>query len=259
MIFGATGPSIALFSTAQGPISRVPVAKAFKNLKENAEIFWLIRLIPFDPRSTPQLAVSALARLGPVEQKYTFVAPYEELRGYPVDRAVLMTGGHFRHGDHVSAVIFQVGENTIYPANARGLLQVVWGLEQQLRTENRPHFLLRNTSRLESDDYNNLSNISIYSWRWDNYKDRYPRYCKAAHEFRCNNRYTARELIGGLYKDWHPFGLAQEEQNDPCSMTAEAYCSKTDWEEQKPELLRHFGSRVFLIQNYSLSELEIAI
>ena len=254
IVFSAAGPAIALFYVSEGPITTVSLESAFDKLKDNERAYWLIRLIPFNPQSAPQLAIGKLTNLGQKEQQYTFVAPYEELRGYSVERAIQMTGGTYHQGDHVSAIIFQLEPHQVYPANARGLLQVILDVENSLVDSKDHKFLLKDTDVLkEGDNIRDLSNISIYSWRWDNYRARYKQYCKAAHEFRCNKAYSARELIGGLYKDWHPIGLAQEEQKDPCEASADDFCQKSDWSEFRKEVLPHFGSRVFLIKNLELS------
>jgi hypothetical protein len=253
MIFSAAGPSIALFYVSEGPIPTVSRESAFDKLKDNERVYWLIRLIPFNPQKESQLAIGNLSSLGPKEQQYSFVAPYEELRGYSVERAVQMIGGVYHLKDHVSAIIFQLDPHQVYPANARGLLQVVLDVEENL-DDSKPHkYLLKKTDVLKDDDVHDFTNLSLYTWRWNNYTSRYPRYCEAAHKFRCDMDYSARKFIGGLYKDWHPIGLAQEEQQDPCHTSSSDYCQKTDWDALKKELLPHFGSRVFLIRNLELS------
>jgi hypothetical protein len=82
MIFSAAGPALALFWVSQSPIPKVPLEKAFDYLETNEKVAWLIRLIPFDQQTDPELAVGRLVRLGPLKQQYSFVAPYEELAGY---------------------------------------------------------------------------------------------------------------------------------------------------------------------------------
>jgi hypothetical protein len=148
-----------------------------------------------------------------------------------------------------------VANNTIYPANARGLLQVVSEVEKNIDSESEGKFLLKQGGGLDASDREDLNHLEIYSWRWDNYKQRYPQYCQLAHEFRCERSYMARSQIGGLYKDWHPFGLSQREQRNPCDLTAQNFCSKSDWDEQRKELLSHFGSRAFFVRNHPLTEI----
>ena len=139
------GPGITLFDITENVIPRVSKDTALKRLYENTRVGWLIRLIPFDPIRQPELAINALDKLGPKTQKFTFVAPYDELRGVTVKDAVRRIGGSYADGMHVSAVIFPLnqadeGTDVLYPANARGLLQVVFAIEGQL-TEGK--FLLK--------------------------------------------------------------------------------------------------------------------
>jgi hypothetical protein len=254
MVFSAVGPAIALFY-ASSSIQTVSLEKAFDNLENNERVNWLIRLIPFDPVEKPELGIGQLSSLGPKNQRYTFVASYEELRGYPVSQAVRMIGGNYVTGNHVSGIIFQLGSRQLYPANARGLLQVIREVEEHIESPADQLLLRGKPNVLNSDEVRDLNNIAIYSWRWQNYRARYAHYCELAHQFRCNSQYAARSFIGGVEKDWHPVGLAQDEQEDPCLESAANYCKSADWKDLKKTLLPHFGSRAFLIQNLNLNNI----
>ena len=76
MLFSAAGPSLALFWVSKNPIKQISTEQAFDNLERNAQVRWLIRLIPFDPLTDPQLKVGRLEMLGPKTQFFTFVANY---------------------------------------------------------------------------------------------------------------------------------------------------------------------------------------
>jgi hypothetical protein len=95
----------------------------------NSRVDWLIRLIPYNPISEPDLAVSRLQMLGQPKLLYTFVAPYNELRGYNVLQAVRMIGGNIKPRQNVSAIIFE-RTTDIIPANAKGLLQIVHDIQK---------------------------------------------------------------------------------------------------------------------------------
>jgi len=256
MLFSAAGPGLALFWVSQSPIAKISASKAFDNLEKNERVHWLVRLIPFDPKKHPELAIGRLNRLGPPEQRYTFVAPYEELVGYNVDSAIQMTGGTYVSGQRVSAIIFPVAGHQIYPANARGLLQIIRKVEQisELKIE-KP--LLKGAQTLSADDMADLENVDALAyWRWENYKARFPRYCELAQKFRCNPSYSARRYIGGLNIDWHPLGLAQKDAGtDSCQIPPQTYCSISDWSAARGLLLKNFGSRAFLIENLELNEI----
>jgi hypothetical protein len=260
LIFGITfsivGPSLALFNIAENAIPRISKDKAIERLADNGRTGWLIRVISFNPASQRHLAIDQLKTLGPEQQKFTFVAPYDELRGISVEKAVRRTGGTFNRGMHVSAIIFplvQIQEDDIlYPANARGLLQVVRSVEEGLAGGT---FLLKGTRELTPQDDADLKVKNIWSWRFSQYRDRYKRYCQLAHRFRCNTAYTARSYIGGLNHDWHPLGLSQEVDKDPCLPAAPDLCASDDWETLKKTAYDGFGARVFLFGNREVTRL----
>jgi hypothetical protein len=80
------------------------------------------------------LSIGHLTRLGKLPQRFTFVADYEELEGYSVNEAVRKLGGQIADSNHVSAIVFP-RKSEIYPANARGLLQVIQRLANRVRPE----------------------------------------------------------------------------------------------------------------------------
>jgi hypothetical protein len=131
MAFSAAGPGLALFYVAQNAIKRMDSELALKHLEDNARVNYLVRLVSYDPVADAELALDRLQNLGPKEQVYSFVASYDELVGYTASEAVDKVGGSYRPDHHVSAVIFPLLGQQLYPANARGLLQVVNDVEQR--------------------------------------------------------------------------------------------------------------------------------
>jgi len=256
MAFSIAGPSLALLNITENVIPRVSKEEAFKRLADNEKTGWLIRLISFDPKREPQLAIDQLRTLGSEAQKYAFVAPYDELRGVSVKDSVARVGGNYSEGRHVSAIIFplQTGDDrdVLYPANARGLLQVVGAVEDQL---SEGKFLLKNIEALERNEHEDMKETHIWSWRFSQYKDKYKKYCRLAQTFRCDRTYTARSFIGDLNQDWHPLGLSQAVEGNPCALMAPDYCASDDWETLKKSAYQKFGSRVFLFRNRELKDL----
>jgi len=205
--FSAVGPSAAIFIVSQKPI-RVSAEKAFQNLKTNERTSWLIRLVAYQPQRDAGLSIGRIEKLGPADQQYTFVAPYNELIGYSAAEAVRMLGGTLKQGQHVSAIIFALPDGIrLYPANARGLLQVIQ------RVETAPgaaisKALLSGTNELTSAELEDLQkDDALFVWAWDSYKGLYKHYCEVTHKFRCKSDYTARHLIGSINVDWHPLGF----------------------------------------------------
>lgn len=253
MLFSAAGPSVALVDYSKNVIPRITREKALDNLAENSRVGWLIRLIQFDPAKQNSLTIDSLASLGREDHKFSFVAPYEELKGLSAAEAIQKLGGTRYSGHRVSAVIFPVPkEEVIYPGNARGVLQVAAQVESGL-TDGR--FLVRNSRVLTRDEEEELNDTRIWTWRFDNYKDKYIKYCRLTHAFRCESDYTAKRFIGDLNHDWHPLGLSQSVDSDPCRMSVEKACASNDWDTLKRSVQRSFGSRIFLIRNLSLKDL----
>jgi hypothetical protein len=102
----------------------VTTEQAIKSLYQNSKVNWAVRLIPYDPETSPELSISRLTRLGKPDQLYTFVGDYNELRGNTAERALEKLGGAMGKNICISAIIFPLS-GSIYPANARGLLQVI--------------------------------------------------------------------------------------------------------------------------------------
>jgi hypothetical protein len=274
MIFSIAGPCWRLFELSQSRIRVMPKETAFDRLESNTEVSWLIRLVPFDDLSPPDrdeglhvsgtarqgdrghdpdASIGKLKRLGREGQLFTFVAPYDELRGNYVAEAVERLGeGHMPQ--HVSAIIFPVpnaGRTRLYPANARGMLQVVQEVERSDRVQiSKP--LLRDNTELDSDDVGDLRKLGLWTWRFENWKARYPKYCRLTHRFQCDASYSARAYIGEIGSDWHPIGMSEAVIEDPCNVSADEFCKIANWVELRESLLPHFGSRIFLLENLAL-------
>jgi hypothetical protein len=122
MVFSGAGPSVALLRAVSTP--KMPTEQAMKNLETNAEVKHAIRLISYNPGVEPGRALDRLTNLGPPEQLYSFVASYDELVGHKVLDALAKAGDTTKDVRRVSAIIFPLN-TPIFPANARGLLQVV--------------------------------------------------------------------------------------------------------------------------------------
>lgn len=122
MLFSLAGPFTAILSKySESDRPRISAEKAIDDLRVNAPVKWLIRLISFNPQTQKDLSIRGLSMLGPSNQKYVFVADYAELTGQFVETAVQMAGGSINQGDHVSAAIFPLPRpENLYPANARG-------------------------------------------------------------------------------------------------------------------------------------------
>ena len=263
-IFGAvflTVGSIIGFATAwssKKSISRdiTRPEESLKRLGKNEKVTWLIRIIPrkYDERN---LRLSRLNKIGRDEQKFTFVADYDEMRGRTAAEAVRMFGLNIDSTYKVSAIIFPVDGRKLYPVNARGLLQVIAKVESDpVITEK--FFVDR---ALHEDDYRALNinkpSESPVAYAWNNYKDRYYNYCQAVQNFRCSPRDQVAKMIGDISEDWHPLGFSRTQplqNNEPCKQTSQ-FCSISDWDKDTPSLVKEFGARVFLTENIEINSI----
>jgi hypothetical protein len=249
LIFSAAGPSLALFYVSQDPIRKKSFEDTFNNLVENKRVRYAIRLItyhPSDPNSI--LSIDKLQQLGPPKQKYSFVADYEELKGYTVKEALDLFGIGYVSGYHVSAIIFPLHVD-LYPANARALLQVVSKVEDTFEPSEK--FL--GPGKLNQDELDEFGDIDIPSYRIENFKTYFPHYCDLAKSFFCG-RYAAKELIGGLYRDWHPLGFSQKDPPArPCAVPTDRFCAFSDWDTARQQFKKRFGVRAFLIENLQIN------
>lgn len=242
---------------------RVTPQQAFANLQKNERIVWLIRLIPYNPTREPYLALHNLSKLGNPEQDFVFVADYEELANYTVREAVYMTGGTLLGGrNRVSAIAFPTSEvDMVYPANARGVLQVIQ--QVQLKYRNMPperRFEL--TEELTPAAFGALAvtkqaNMLIDSWAWENWCQYYDEYNRAVIKFRdAPTTYSARTLMGQLNLDWHPAGYSmivgyKDPKKLPNDFTLTACTKEGNLEISIPK----FGARAFFVENKDLEKL----
>lgn len=234
---------------------RLSAAQAWADLESNRPVGHLIRLVAFDPQKEPWLAIDRLTRLGPPDQLYSFVASYEEMAGYTARQALEKNGLRLSEGQHVSAVIFP-RRTELYPANARGLLQIIRAVEQE-KGEAIGERFLDGANALSEAEAKDLQSTDIASYRVSDFKDKYPRYCELARRFNCGPAsYPASRFIGSLYHDWHPLGFSQiEPARDPCTLPAAHYCAFVDWATTKSEFLPRFGSRAFFTKNLEIAKI----
>ncbi|TWI07878.1 hypothetical protein LPJ38_03180 [Bradyrhizobium daqingense] len=255
MIFSASGPSLALVKAASIP--RMTSDQAFKNLQDNSEVKNVVRLIAYDPEVEPGLAIDRLTKLGPKDQLYSFVASYDELVGYKVSDALAKVGASNRDIKRVSAIIFPL-KTPLFPANARGLLQVIKEVESraEIQTLLTKKFL-DGTNSLNSDQAKDLAITSIPSYKWDDqFGKTYPHYCALSNQFACNpSTYSAHAYVGSISHDWHPLGFSQNPREDRCNLPTTKYCEYTSREAAERDYRNKFGARAFLIRNLEINKI----
>lgn len=256
-------------------------AEVLKNLETNARVHYVIRLIPYDQASKDYLSIAKLTNLGRccdpastdpanlacvkdpdpqrcTQQRYVFVADYAEVRGLPVREAIERVGGSLERAVGVSAIIFPLDERSLYPANARGLLQIVDKVDAMHANEsNYVGFDLKSKLNTQIE----LSDTSIPSYSWAQAAESYPAHCRLAEQFRCavhqGHPFSAALRIGQLTRDWHPLGLARRTEEDPCrpkidhcSVSSPAWATVTDQLIKEDQI-----ARAFLIDNYPIASL----
>jgi hypothetical protein len=172
----------------------------------------------------------------------------------------LAKAGQSSNAQRVPAIIFSlrsVDKTNLFPANARGLLQVVREVETRKAIQTQLNKkLLDGTGALNDPQMKGLEGFSVPSYRLVNFKDNYQRYCQLAREIHCAEGYSAKAYIGALSKDWHPLGFSQKNPPiDRCTLSIPQYCTFADWKTTKNEYGDHFGSRAFLIRNLEINNI----
>lgn len=261
VIFLASGAAAAMLHVFDNPIRRVSKDEAIQNLGANKKTEWLIRLIPYKPSTEPYLSIDNITKLGPPKLQYVFVAPYSELRGYKVSDAVQMVGGTIESGadQRVTAIIFRTKH--IYPANARGVVQLLRKMERTKLSDSDTH--IANLSMFdevghEAEHQDIDQDQNIHTWAWGNYRKFFPKYCEIAQAFKCNKGYSAHQYISEFNDDWSPFGYARNDkldtckiENNPCLVDSQA----TSWDSIANNIENDFGARSFFIDNYEIKDL----
>lgn len=254
MVFSAAGPSVALLNIVSIP--KMSPDQAFKNLEDNIEVKRVVRLIAYDPGEEPGLALDRLTKLGPSDQLYSFVASYDELVGYKVADALAKVGQSKKNIKRVSAIIFPLN-TALFPANSRGLLQVIKEIEDRRDIQTQlTKKLLDGTNALNTEELRDLAITSIPSYKLDRFSDKYPHYCGLTYEFACkNSTYSAHAFVGSISHDWHPLGFSQNPNEDRCDLPAAKYCEYTNWDVARQEYRNKFGTRAFLIRNLEINKI----
>jgi len=229
------------------PLSAV---QAFERLKTNARVDWLVRLVAYDP-ANPRLQVDKLTALGAPAEDYTFVADYEELRGHTVEVAARLAGGAISPGQGLSAILFRLDRRPLFPAGARGMLQVIQEIDKRRAGESgyKPAGL---ESRLAPSELEALANRRVVSWAWNDYRALFPKYATVFSDLRSQD-VSAFEHIGKIGRDWSVAGCSRLTSHHtslrPDTMTLELA-------DGSPYPIERFGVRVFLIRNLPIAELK---
>ncbi len=227
----------------------MPTQQAFENLKANKPTRWLVRMVPYDP-ANPELRIDHLKMLGGPVEDYTFVADYEEVRGYTASEAVYKSGGAIHDGQGVSAVLFPIGNHTIFPASVRGMLQVVQQIDMRRAAE--PGYRTAPLDVLLTDaERTNLAAVDLQSWAWNNYRQYFPGFAHAFANLR-NKKASAIERIGPIGPAWCEPGCSQ--LLNPPSPAYENLMTLELADGTKVEI-RNFGIRLFLIRNVPIDSL----
>jgi hypothetical protein len=169
-----------------------------------------------------------------------------------VEEALLKVGGSMANASHVSTILFPLDGRSLVPANARGLLQVIKELDDELGGKMQNYKSFQLDTKLNSIELKALRSRDIETWKWENYRDNYSRYCELAQEFK-EGDYTAKTLLGDIARDWHPMGFSRRLPEGPSGKQDQS-CDVGSWQEILGKA-QEFGARVFLIKNLLLSDI----
>jgi hypothetical protein len=209
------GPGLALYD-ARRPFQIVTRSQAFLNLRDNKHVNWLIRFIVFDPFSSDtiqqMLSQGDIPKLANPDYVFTFVASNQELRNRTVIEAVQMVGGQIRDKDHVWAIAFPLEETdetkvSLYPANARGVLQVIREIKQEKKNIISTDKSYNIDQVLSSEEQQDLEDIRSPSYVFANYRKYYTHYCTLAIDF-LKVHWKEQDFMSKISDDWNPLGFS---------------------------------------------------
>ncbi len=186
-------------SSARAASAGPTAAECLEALLQNERPKRLLRMIPYEAASQPQLSIAQLKTLGRPDQQFTFVGDYDQLRGCTIAEAVYKCGGNLAPGQHVSAIIFPASDRLLYAASARGVLQVIAAVEKSLDAAARgTSFIPADLQkRLPSPALAALDDTSNDAGRWINYRQYYRDYAHAVAEIRAAHC-TVLDHIGSI-------------------------------------------------------------
>jgi hypothetical protein len=267
MLCALIGPGLAILDS-RTTIAKVTRHESLSNLKDNRRVSWLIRLIVYNPLQPDEanklisveetdFRLGDVPNLGKLPQRFSFVADYEELRGYNVMDAVRMVGGEIKDFQYVLAIIFPVGliDDHLYPADARGLLQVVDRIQSEDKNSGDPkiHNPYPIHKKINDPEYHDLNDFDIQTWAWGSYQKFYHHYCEMALEFR-DGKYDTRDYIGTIMSDWNPLGFSRIKTQSP-EQKETPVCQIKDWDDVMRQYSGSFGARSFLLKNFDVKRI----
>jgi hypothetical protein len=235
---------------------KISAAESFKRLRDNTRVRYLIRIITYDYQlSRDTLSVGKLTDLGPPGEEFVFVGDYEELRNYTVQQAIYKLGNTYSGLKHLRAtvIIFPLDNRMLYPANARGLMQVVQIVDTKHQKKKEPAY---NPFEFTAADSSSLSNTQLESYAWKNMQENFTHYADMSATFKKNN-YGAAQYIGKIADDWKPEGYAKVEGLSPSDLDAPDF--ELQGVNNQDHKLTHYGARVFLIENLHISDVRNVI
>jgi hypothetical protein len=173
-------------------------------------------------------------------------------------QAVQMVGGPIHDKDHVWAIAFPLQDTNeiLYPANARGLLQVIRKIQQEPPSVQQE--LLRAgcptptgqqynlDAVLSFEERHDLHDTGIPSYAFENYKQYYTHYCSLSMDF-LKQEWRERSRMSTIESDCNPLGFST--RRTTISKEAGKACPITDWNTAKKDYADDFGARAFLINN----------
>lgn len=232
------------------PPERIPAQGAVSRLSDNTFVRCVIRFVAYNKNTEPGLARDKLRYIGREEHRFVFVADYHELQGYPVQQAVYKTGLSLSDKTNVTIIAFPLHLRSLYPANARGVLQVVAEVDKQenSRDNNYAEFLF--SAYLTPEAINDLRNVSANSWAWRSYKEYYYLYEGAVSALLVGS-YGAAKFIGDISEDWSGLGYSRLTRSDAGPP------GRIEWKDSFNDdvIYEDFGARAFLIKNQELSSI----
>ncbi len=235
-------------------VNTLPISspkQIFESLKYNKRVTWVVRLIPYCKSTEQFLTIQRLNMLGPENQEYVFVADYDELKNLTISDAVYRLGLSLANKDSVSAIIFPLGNRELFPASARGVLQVIMKIDAE-NTGITGYIPFNLNALPDSEAQRQLQDQRRVSWSWTEYSQYYDSFRNAV-KFAIDNKISALQKIGTIGPDWHATGYSQILDTQGSNGRNNIFHLTTNNKEDIK--MPNFGARAFLIRNMVIKDI----
>lgn len=153
----------------------------------------------------------------------------------------------------MTAIIFPLDRRNLYPANARGLVQVLQVIDES-KKDQAGYISSDITRSLDKSAVEQLADRRVSSWSWKEYSSHYEQLA-AAIDLAKKSGVSAFQYIGRLGPDWHPAGYSKIISEEFVQGSHDSNNFRLLLQNGNEVKLDNFGARAFLLPNVELIDL----